>query len=167
MSSSRSTWLREHFRRREVDLADAGGAERGVEPELRLAQSGNGRCEIARTERKLRDAPLWLLYKGRYIDPKTALRQSLIEQVEWYHKRAEQLGVFGFSLNSDPDAFKRQVLLSRLDPLNREWAMKLLTRCASEKATECRQNAEQLARWAGQVEDKVFFYSETAGSASV
>jgi hypothetical protein len=51
---------------REVDLADTSGAERGVEPELRLTQSGNGRCEIARTERKLRDAPI-AQHKGGFV----------------------------------------------------------------------------------------------------
>jgi len=40
MSSSRSTWLGQHFSRRAKSIfSDAGGAERGIEPELRLAKS--------------------------------------------------------------------------------------------------------------------------------
>jgi len=105
---------------------------------------------------------VWRLYEGRYVDPKTALRDSLAEQASWYEDRASKLDVFSFELGHDPDAFMLQILISKLERQDREWAMKqtdiaLLRRCASEKAEECRQNSEQVARWAEHVGDKTFF----------
>ena len=78
--------------------------------------------------------------------------------------RASKLATFSFELSWHPlpDIFKRQVLISRLDPKDREWAIKEtdiagLKEGADYKAAECRENAAQAARWTEQVGDKTFF----------
>jgi len=105
---------------------------------------------------------VWRLYETRYVDPKTALRESLTAQASWYHDRASRLAECSFELGHDPDAFKVQILISKLDRQDREWAMKekdiaILRRLADSKAEECRTNSEQAARWAEHVGDKTFF----------
>jgi len=105
---------------------------------------------------------VWRLYEARYIDPKTALRESLAEQASWYQDRAARLAVFSFELGHNPDAFKLEILVSKLDRQDREWAMKehdttVLKRCADAKAEECRTNSQEAARWAEHVGDRTFF----------
>jgi hypothetical protein len=105
---------------------------------------------------------VWRLYEARYVDPKTALLESMAEKAKWYQDRASRLVVFSFELGRDPDAFKLEVLISKLDRQDREWAMKekdiaTLRRCADAKAEECRTNSEKAARWAEHVGDQTFF----------
>jgi hypothetical protein len=56
-----------------------------------------------------------LVLTSRYVDPKTALRESLAAQASWYQDRASRLAAFSFELGHDPDAFKLQRLISKLD----------------------------------------------------
>lgn len=105
---------------------------------------------------------VWRLYEARYVDPKTALRESLAEQARWYQDRASKLAVFSSELGHNPDDFKLQILISKLDRQDREWAMKekdiaTLRRCADAKAEERRMNSEEAARWAEHVGDRTFF----------
>jgi hypothetical protein len=105
---------------------------------------------------------VWRLYEARYVDPKTALLKFMAEKASWYQDRAERLAAFSFELGRAPDAFKLEVLISKLDRQDREWAMKekdiaTLRRCADAKAEECRTNLEDASRWAEHVGDQTFF----------
>jgi hypothetical protein len=107
---------------------------------------------------------LWKAYKNRYVEPKEAHRQLLLDQANWYNDRAEKLAAFRFQLGRDgaPDRFKLAEYVSRLDPMDREWAMKqtdigLLRKLAEQKGAECQDNGSDAARWADNIVTKVLF----------
>lgn len=104
-------------------------------------------------------------YQKRYVNPKTAHRQMLLEQVGWLEERASKLAVFSFELthNPPPDKFKLTLWMSKLDRRDREWAMKetdveILRRCAEEKTAECRDNAAESSRLAEEVSNRAFLF---------
>lgn len=61
----------------------------------------------------------WL--RNRLFGRKQALADSLLSQASEYKERESKLTVFAFELSHDPplDMFKPQVVLSRLDPMDR------------------------------------------------
>ncbi|MGD1072198.1 MAG: hypothetical protein ABSB15_18880 [Bryobacteraceae bacterium] len=108
----------------------------------------------------------WL--RNRLFGRQRALADSLISQAEDYKERESKLTVFTFELSHDPppDVFKRQILLSRLELMDRRegahWIMNdadigMLKQWAERAAAQCRENAAQLSRWAERVGDKTFF----------
>jgi hypothetical protein len=106
----------------------------------------------------------WEVYKSRYIDPKTELFNTLQSQTERYRDRADRLEGFRVALGTEPppDVYKREVCISKLYPQDRQWAMKetdigLLRQAARDKASECRQNADETARMIDLIGNKTFF----------
>ena len=65
-------------------------------------------------------------YHKRYTEPKKADRQVFLDQASWFSERADKLAAFHFQLGREPipDKFKLAGLVSKLDPQDREWAMK-------------------------------------------
>ena len=109
----------------------------------------------------------WLLqtYRNRYIDPKTAHKELLLDQAGWYAERADRLTVLRFELGQEPkpDNFKLSRLVSKLDSHDRDWAMKIrdietLRQSAAGKAAECRNNSEECARLAEEVENSAVIF---------
>jgi hypothetical protein len=103
-------------------------------------------------------------YHKRYTDPQKAHRQVFLDQASWFSERADKLAAFHFQLGREPisDKFKLAGLVSKLDPKDREWAMKhadieLLRECAVEKAAECRGNAGECGRSADEVAYRMFW----------
>jgi hypothetical protein len=87
-----------------------------------------------------------------------------VDQAEWYKGRADRLAVFRFQLGQDPtpDRFKLAELVSKLDPYDREWAMKqtdieILRTCAAEKGAECHDNARECGRLADEMAYRIFW----------
>jgi hypothetical protein len=107
---------------------------------------------------------IWEVYKSRYIDPKTELFQTLQSEINWYRDRADRLVGLHVALGSEslPDVYMREIYISKLDPKDREWATKItnipvLRQAAQDKASECRQNADEAARMVDLIGDKTFF----------
>ncbi len=107
---------------------------------------------------------LWRLYQRRYIEPKKAHRQVLVEQTDWYKERADKLAAFRWQLGQGPkpDEFKLTELVSKLDEHDRRWAMKetdveILRRSAAEKGSECRDNAAECGRLVDEIARKIFW----------
>ena len=89
-------------------------------------------------------------------------------QANWLKERASKLAVFRYELTrgSEPDKFKLAQLVSKLDPKDREWAMKetdisVLSRLAAEKAAECHNNAGENARYAEEINYRTFVFPLT------
>lgn len=108
---------------------------------------------------------LWKAYKNRYRAPKDAHRQVLLDQANWYEDRAAKLAAFRVHLTYDgtPDRFKLAEYVAKLDPKDREHAMKetditKLQEWAAAKGTECHDNASDCARWADDVKNKTLFW---------
>lgn len=108
----------------------------------------------------------WL--RNRLFGREQALADSLLSQAEEYKERESRLTVFAFELSQDPppDVFKRQVLLSRLDLMDRRdgarWVLNdgdlgTLKQWAEQAAAQCRENAAELSRWSEHVGDKTLF----------
>ena len=107
---------------------------------------------------------LWRAYQRRYIDPKKAHRQVFLDQADWFEERAAKLAAFGFQLGQDPkpDKFKLAELVSKLDPHDRQWAIKhtdieILRKYAAEKGAECHDNAGECGRSADEIAYKMFW----------
>ena len=88
-----------------------------------------------------------------------------LEQANWFEERASKLVVFRFELThgGGPDAFKLPQLVSKLDRMDREGAMKetdiaLQAKCAAEKAAECHNNAGQCTRHADEINYRTFIF---------
>jgi hypothetical protein len=108
---------------------------------------------------------LWRAYQSRYVDPKIAHRQVFLDQADWFEERASKLAVFRFELGQEPkpDKFKLAQLVSKLDPQDRQWAMKqtdieVLRKCAAEKGAECHDNAGECARSADEIAYRTFIF---------
>jgi len=109
----------------------------------------------------------WLFhaYRSRAVDPKRAHCEFLAEQNQWLQERVSKLAVFRLELDREPriDNLKLTLLISRLDPKDREWAMKepdidILKRCAEAKAAECRENIGENSRLAEEIANRTFLF---------
>jgi len=90
---------------------------------------------------------------------------SVFRTAKWFEERAAKLVVLRFELTHgpEPNKFKLAELVSKLDPKDREWAMKetdltLLCRYAAEKAIQCQDNAGECARNADEINYRMFVF---------
>jgi len=94
---------------------------------------------------------LWRAYQNRYIDPKTAHRKCSLDKQIGLKNEPQSSQFFSFELGQEPkpDKFSLRNWFSKLDPQDRQWAMKQtdIEICASvllrkaRSATTTRENA--------------------------
>jgi hypothetical protein len=99
---------------------------------------------------------------NRFMEPKLQHRQVFLDQAQWFGERASKLAAFRWQLGllEKPDKFKLAELVSKLDPHDRQFAMKqedvaLLRDWATKKGQECHDNASQSSQWADEVTYKI------------
>ncbi len=107
---------------------------------------------------------VWQLYTNRYVEPKKAQMQVFLDQAAWFEDRAAKLAVFAFQLAREPhlDRFRLAEQVAKLDPHDRQWAMKqtdgeVLRVAATDKGAECHDNARLCGRMADEMANKVFW----------
>jgi hypothetical protein len=99
---------------------------------------------------------------SRFVEPKLQVQQVFLDQAQWFGERASKLAAFRWQLGllEKPDKFKLAELVSKLDPHDRQFAMKqedvaLLRDWATKKGQECHDNAAQSSRFADEVKYKI------------
>lgn len=99
---------------------------------------------------------------NRFVEPKLQLRQVFLDQSQWYEERAAKLAAFHWQLGmlEKPDKWKLAELVAKLDPHDRQFAMKqedvaILREWVSRKGQECHDNAAQSSRMADEVKYRI------------
>jgi hypothetical protein len=106
----------------------------------------------------------------RYVEPKLRHREYLLKEAEWLNDRAARLAAFRWELAKmdKPDKFKLEILASKLDRDDWDFAMKhsgdrevtpeditKLRNWAERKGQECHNNCSQCTLWADEAITRV------------